>query len=124
MFMPSRNTKKIFMLFSSAYQPLHVFFTTDKEKLNKWSKNSDDRPHNREDFSLGKFNVTLNCQSERWLTPCGEILTSGALGIVTDGVWETSTSSPSKVPLPLGISSFGISKSKSQMASRSVQPFS
>jgi len=64
--MPSGKTKLknihwILMFFSCCYQPLHVFFTTDKEKLNKWSKNSHDSPHNMEDFSLGKFNVTLNC---------------------------------------------------------------
>jgi len=28
---------------------------------NKWSKNSDDRPHCKGDFSLEQFNVTLDC---------------------------------------------------------------
>jgi len=32
---------------------------------NKWSKDFDDRPHHRGDFSLEKFNVTLDYLSGR-----------------------------------------------------------
>jgi len=44
------------------------------------------------DFSLGKFDVTLDCfcgrQLERWSTACGEIPTPGPLGTVLGGVQE------------------------------------
>ena len=93
--------------------------------LNKWSKNSDKKPHCTADFSLGKFNETLNCSCgwpeksrcqghwERCSATCRQILTS----------------STSKLPLawsdldPYLMHGFlRPAKSVSQMASRSVQP--
>jgi len=71
----------------SAY---NISITQPVCNINKWSKNSDNRPHHRSDFSLEKFNVRFDyfCSrpAEDWFTACGEI----------------PTSSPSKLSLCMG----------------------
>jgi len=70
---------------------------------NKWSENSDDRPHHRRIFHLEKFNVTLDCffQSERWNMwkfPHAhvEIPTQWPLGTMLGGVRDNSDVIPIK----------------------------
>ena len=67
--------------------------------INKWSKNSDEALQRH--FSVGKFNVILDCfcgrgQSERWLTACGKFLTSEPLRMVLGDMWENPDIMPLK----------------------------
>jgi len=68
---------------------IHFASSTTHAKCNKWSKNFDERLHNREGIFNGE-NLWHSAAGQLvwWLTACGENLTSGPLGTAIGGLWE------------------------------------
>jgi len=91
----------------------------NSNKHNKWSKNFQKRLHHSGDFSLGKYNITLDCFCSR------------PTGILVNSMWRNPDGIPSLKSAPsrggcgphLIYSSLGLPESTSQIASQSVQQF-